>query len=153
MDAPDGNIWKGNLQTGEGEEYELAAPGPAVGLDHDRRSGYLFVAGGLLGVPPRLACMVYRGNGIDLLCPFLFPLIFLLVDDDQCAVFFVASSREFSSVTVQSVREGWEEIEMVVWHSCVRPADIPGEHCKPVLTIVGTTRTEPNTLGRCSTFY
>ncbi|CAN0551236.1 unnamed protein product, partial [Ectocarpus sp. 12 AP-2014] len=53
----DGNIWKGNLQTGEGEEYELAAPGPAVGLDHDRRSGYLLVAGGPLGVPPRLACM------------------------------------------------------------------------------------------------
>ncbi|CAM9340050.1 unnamed protein product [Ectocarpus sp. 6 AP-2014] len=44
-----GNIWKGNLQTGEGEAYELAAPGPAVGLDHDRRSRYLFVAGGPLG--------------------------------------------------------------------------------------------------------
>ncbi|CAN0019062.1 unnamed protein product [Ectocarpus sp. 6 AP-2014] len=44
-----GNIWKGDLETGEGEVFELDAPGPAVGLDHDRRSGYLFVAGGPVG--------------------------------------------------------------------------------------------------------
>ncbi|CAM9723592.1 unnamed protein product [Ectocarpus sp. 8 AP-2014] len=44
-----GNIWKGDLETGQGEVFELGAPGPAVGLDHDRRSGYLFVAGGPLG--------------------------------------------------------------------------------------------------------
>ncbi|CAB1101468.1 unnamed protein product [Ectocarpus sp. CCAP 1310/34] len=46
------NIWKGDLETGHGEVFELAAPGPAVGLDHDRQSGYLFVAGGQLGAPP-----------------------------------------------------------------------------------------------------
>eukprot|EP00903_Cladosiphon_okamuranus_P016257 g14994.t1 len=44
-----GNIWKGSLETGEGEVMELNAPGPAVGLDHDRRSGYLFVCGGPTG--------------------------------------------------------------------------------------------------------
>ncbi|CAB1100031.1 unnamed protein product [Ectocarpus sp. CCAP 1310/34] len=44
-----GNIWKGDLETGQGEVFELGAPGPAVGLDHDRRSGYLFVAGGPVG--------------------------------------------------------------------------------------------------------
>ncbi|CAM9350375.1 unnamed protein product [Ectocarpus fasciculatus] len=44
-----GNIWKGDLETGQSEVFEVAAPGPAVGLDHDRRSGYLFVAGGQIG--------------------------------------------------------------------------------------------------------
>ncbi|CBN74873.1 superoxide dismutase [Ectocarpus siliculosus] len=44
-----GNIWKGDLETGQGEVFELGAPGPAVGLDHDRRSDYLFVAGGPVG--------------------------------------------------------------------------------------------------------
>ncbi|CAM9164405.1 unnamed protein product, partial [Hapterophycus canaliculatus] len=44
-----GNIWKGDLETGEGQVMELSAPGPAVGLDYDRRSGYLFVAGGPVG--------------------------------------------------------------------------------------------------------
>lgn len=42
----------GDLETGEGEVMELNAPGPAVGLDHDRRSGYLFVCGGGTGAPP-----------------------------------------------------------------------------------------------------
>ncbi|CAN0166681.1 unnamed protein product [Ectocarpus sp. 6 AP-2014] len=45
----DGNIWKGDLKTGEGEVMELDAPGPAAGLSHDRRSGYLFVAGAFSG--------------------------------------------------------------------------------------------------------
>ncbi|CAM9764608.1 unnamed protein product [Ectocarpus sp. 12 AP-2014] len=44
-----GNVWKGDLETGHGDVFELGAPGPAVGLDHDRRSGYLFVAGGPVG--------------------------------------------------------------------------------------------------------
>ncbi|CAM9696372.1 unnamed protein product [Ectocarpus sp. 13 AM-2016] len=44
-----GNIWKGDLETGHGDVFEVGAPGPAVGLDHDRRSGYLFVAGGPVG--------------------------------------------------------------------------------------------------------
>lgn len=45
----DGDIWMGDLLTGEGTVMELSAPGPAVGLDHDRRSGNLFVAGGPTG--------------------------------------------------------------------------------------------------------
>lgn len=49
MIHPGGNIWMGDLETGEGTVMELSAPGPAFGLDHDRRSGYLFVAGGPTG--------------------------------------------------------------------------------------------------------
>ncbi|MCE2613540.1 hypothetical protein LVD13_11200 [Flavobacteriaceae bacterium D16] len=46
-----GNIYKGDLRSGEGEVFinpaELGlAPGPAVGLALDKRSGYLYVAGG-----------------------------------------------------------------------------------------------------------
>ncbi|CAM9667174.1 unnamed protein product [Scytosiphon promiscuus] len=44
-----GSIWKGDLSTGEGEVVVSDAGGPAVGLDHDRRSGYLFVCGGTAG--------------------------------------------------------------------------------------------------------
>lgn len=75
MRHADGSIWKGDLLTGEGEVV-LAGPGApelasyvkqtsylftsgvsgvvpnAPGLDHDRRSGYLFVAGGYSGALP-----------------------------------------------------------------------------------------------------
>lgn len=54
----DGNIWKGSLETGKGEVMEVDAPGPAVGLDHDRRSGYLFVCGGPTGAAPRGRCLI-----------------------------------------------------------------------------------------------
>ncbi|CAB1120557.1 unnamed protein product [Ectocarpus sp. CCAP 1310/34] len=47
--APEGNNWKDDLKTGEGGVMELDAPGPAAGLSHDRRSGYLFVAGAFSG--------------------------------------------------------------------------------------------------------
>eukprot|EP00752_Nemacystus_decipiens_P012928 g11442.t1 len=56
-----GNIWKGSLETGEGEVMEVNAPGPAVGLDHDRRSGYLFVCGGPTGT-----ARVYDDESFDL---------------------------------------------------------------------------------------
>lgn len=69
----DGSIWKGDLSTGEGEvvlagripyDYDVCwdlglghffsgagCLGTSVtGLDHDRRSGYLFVAGGYTGI-------------------------------------------------------------------------------------------------------
>ncbi|CAN0371531.1 unnamed protein product [Pylaiella littoralis] len=45
-----GDIWMGDLETGVGTVMELSAPGPAVGLDYDRRSGYLFVSGGPTGM-------------------------------------------------------------------------------------------------------
>lgn len=45
-----GMIYKGNLRTGNGEVF-ITPPGPAqaLGLAIDKRSGYLFVAGGLTG--------------------------------------------------------------------------------------------------------
>lgn len=43
----DGQIWKGDLSTGEGEV--VISNGQAAGLDYDRRSGYLFVAGAFGG--------------------------------------------------------------------------------------------------------
>lgn len=43
----DGAIWKGDLRTGEGEI--VISGGQTAGLDYDRRSGYLFVCGGLTG--------------------------------------------------------------------------------------------------------
>jgi hypothetical protein len=46
----DGAIWKGDLRTGAGEILVPGALGGiAVGLDHDDRSGFLYVAGGPLG--------------------------------------------------------------------------------------------------------
>ena len=41
----DGSIWKGDLSTGKGEVVVSNPGGAAGGLDHDRRSGYLYVAG------------------------------------------------------------------------------------------------------------
>lgn len=47
----DGAIWKGDLRTGAGDILVAGTPGRlAVGLDHDERSGFLYVAGGPLGV-------------------------------------------------------------------------------------------------------
>lgn len=47
----DGAIWKGDLRTGAGEILVPGTPGGiAVGLDHDDRSGFLYVAGGPLAV-------------------------------------------------------------------------------------------------------
>lgn len=43
----EGAIWKGDLRTGEGEI--VISGGQAAGLDYDRRSGYLFVAGAFTG--------------------------------------------------------------------------------------------------------
>jgi len=45
-----GQIYKGNIQTGEGEVFVVPAnPMPAGGLSFDARSGYLFVANGMMG--------------------------------------------------------------------------------------------------------
>ncbi|CAM9436774.1 unnamed protein product [Laminaria digitata] len=44
-----GAIWKGDLRTGEGEIVLSDGGGRAVGLEYDRRSGYLYVAGGYAG--------------------------------------------------------------------------------------------------------
>ena len=41
----DGSIWKGDLSTGEGEVVVSGPGGAVAGLDHDRRSGYLYAAG------------------------------------------------------------------------------------------------------------
>lgn len=47
---PDGSIWKGDLSTGEGDVVVSGDSSIlAVGMAHDRRSGYLFVAGGPSG--------------------------------------------------------------------------------------------------------
>lgn len=45
----DGSIWKGDLSTGEGEVVVSDGGNPIAGLDHDRRSGYLFAAGLITG--------------------------------------------------------------------------------------------------------
>jgi sugar lactone lactonase YvrE len=46
----DGAIWKGDVRTGEGEVFIQGETGKlAVGMDFDRRSGYLFVSGGTSG--------------------------------------------------------------------------------------------------------
>lgn len=47
----DGSIYEANLRTGEGSILVQGSPGIslAVGLDFDKRSGYLFVAGGFFG--------------------------------------------------------------------------------------------------------
>jgi outer membrane protein assembly factor BamB len=45
----DGRIVRADLRTGEVEEVIGANGVPAVGMDYDRRSGYLFVAGGPIG--------------------------------------------------------------------------------------------------------
>lgn len=44
-DRTDGSIWKGDLRSGKGMVVISDVNGRAGGLDHDRRSGYLFVAG------------------------------------------------------------------------------------------------------------
>ncbi len=50
----DGDIYAANLKTGAGEVV-IEGPGtPAVGLDFDARSGYLFVAGGPVGDDARI---------------------------------------------------------------------------------------------------
>lgn len=49
VDETDGAIWKGDLSTGEGEVVLTGAGGSAIGLDYDRRSGFLYVCGGLAG--------------------------------------------------------------------------------------------------------
>jgi len=47
----DGSIWSGDLRTGDGVVLVPGAPGKlAVGMDYDRSSGNLFVAGGPAGV-------------------------------------------------------------------------------------------------------
>ncbi len=47
----DGAIWKGDVRSGEGEILVDGVPGRlAVGMDFDKRSGHLFVAGGPTGV-------------------------------------------------------------------------------------------------------
>eukprot|EP00904_Undaria_pinnatifida_P006166 jgi/Undpi1/267/HiC_scaffold_1.g00263.m1 len=85
----DGSIWKGDLLTGEGEVV-LAGPGApelasyvkqtsylftsgvsgvvpnAPGLDHDRRSGYLFVAGGYSGI------RIYDDENFDIVAEYDF---------------------------------------------------------------------------------
>lgn len=46
----DGAIWKGDVRTGQGEVFIEGEAGKlAVGMDFDRRSGYLFVSGGAGG--------------------------------------------------------------------------------------------------------
>lgn len=46
----DGAIWKGDLSTGEGEVVVPGTEGgQGLGMKYDRRSGYLFVCGGLSG--------------------------------------------------------------------------------------------------------
>eukprot|EP00904_Undaria_pinnatifida_P000569 jgi/Undpi1/10512/HiC_scaffold_29.g12962.m1 len=47
--ADAGSIWKGDLSTGEGQVVIADAGSHALGLDYDRRSGYLFVCGGYAG--------------------------------------------------------------------------------------------------------
>lgn len=49
LNGADGAIWKGDLSTGEGEAVLSEAGEPALGLDYDRRSGYLYVAGSFAG--------------------------------------------------------------------------------------------------------
>ncbi len=44
-----GAIYKGDLRTGAGGVLVAGGPGPAVGLDVDERSNYVFVAGGPAG--------------------------------------------------------------------------------------------------------
>lgn len=47
----DGAIWSGDLRSGEGDILVAGAPGKiAVGMDYDRSSGNLFVAGGPSGL-------------------------------------------------------------------------------------------------------
>lgn len=41
----DGSIWKGDLKTGEGEVVLDGIDSPALGLDYDKRTDYLYVAG------------------------------------------------------------------------------------------------------------
>ncbi len=54
----DGAIWKGDVRTGEGAVLVAGVPGRiAVGMDHDARSGHLWVAGG-----PDGNAYVYDGN-------------------------------------------------------------------------------------------
>ncbi len=58
----DGAIWKGDVDSGEGEVLVAGVPGRlAVGMDFDKRSGHLFVAGGPTGV-----AYVYDGATGDL---------------------------------------------------------------------------------------
>jgi hypothetical protein len=45
----DGSIYKGDLRTGEGAILVTGPDAPAVGLSFDERTGYLFVAGQMLG--------------------------------------------------------------------------------------------------------
>lgn len=46
----DGAIWRGSLRSGDGSIFvEGEAGRPAVGMDFDRRSGYLWVSGGPVG--------------------------------------------------------------------------------------------------------
>ncbi|KAB1187598.1 MULTISPECIES: superoxide dismutase [Haloferax] len=44
-----GAIYRGDLRTGSGDVFVPPTGGPAVGLSHDARSNYLFVAGGPTG--------------------------------------------------------------------------------------------------------
>lgn len=58
----DGAIWKGDLRTGDGETFVEGVEGRiAVGMDYNRRSGNLFVAGG-----PDGNAYVYDGKSGDL---------------------------------------------------------------------------------------
>lgn len=49
MEGADGSIWKGDLSTGEGEVVLSPKNAGATGLEYDRRTDYLFVAGASAG--------------------------------------------------------------------------------------------------------
>lgn len=73
-----GSIYKGNLQTGEGEIFITpSGPAQALGLALDIRSGYLFVAGGFTGT-----VSVYDYNsGVHIQTFFLNTSGFTLIND------------------------------------------------------------------------
>jgi len=88
-----GSIYEGDLSTGEGSVF-ITPPPPAmaVGLSLDTRSGYLFVAGGLMG-----AGIVYDYTTGDLVGVYPFSTPFTAFINDvvvtQKAVYFTDSSH------------------------------------------------------------
>lgn len=53
MFSQDGAIWKGDMSTGEGEVVVPPVGAMSLGMDYDKRTGYLYVAGGFNGGFPR----------------------------------------------------------------------------------------------------
>lgn len=45
----DGSIWRGDLRTGEGSVVLSDAEGPLLGMNYDRRSGFLYTSGVFAG--------------------------------------------------------------------------------------------------------